>query len=85
MRTISRLFGALEGNPSQVEEHWKSQRLPAATLVLAFAMSATAKEFRKHWRPRLRRLGVKCLGAVHVLADGASWIGKAMTSATARH
>ena len=57
---------------------WESQRLPAATMVLAFAMIATAKEFRKSWRPRLRRLGVKWLGAVHVLADGASWIWKAV-------
>ena len=57
---------------------WKSQRLPAATVVLAFAMIATAKEFRKSWRPRLRRLGVTCLASVHVLADGASWIWKAV-------
>jgi hypothetical protein len=65
------------GAPTTPED-WKSQRLPAATIVLAFAMIATAKVFRKHWRPRLRRLGVKCLGAVHVLADGASWIWKAV-------
>jgi hypothetical protein len=57
---------------------WRSQRLPAATLVLAFAMIATAKEFRKSWRPRLRRLGVSCLAHVHALADGASWIWKAV-------
>jgi hypothetical protein len=59
-------------------DQWKSQRLPAATIVLAFAMIATAKAFRQSWRPRLRRLGVKWLGAVHVLADGASWIWKAV-------
>ena len=57
---------------------WKSQRLPAATIVLAFAMIATAKEFRKSWRPRLRRLGVTCLAGVHVLGDGAGWIWKAV-------
>ena len=57
---------------------WKKQRLPAATIVLAFAMIATAKEFRRRWRPWLRRLGVTCLGQVQVLADGASWIWKAV-------
>lgn len=59
-------------------EQWKKQRLPAATMVLAFAMIATAKEFRKQWRPRLRRLGVTCLASVQALADGASWIWKAV-------
>lgn len=59
-------------------EQWKKQRLPAATMVLAFAMIATAKEFRRRWRPRLRRLGVTCLASVHVLGDGASWIWRAV-------
>jgi hypothetical protein len=63
---------------STTPEQWKKQRLPAPTIVLAFAMIATAKEFRKQWRPRLRRLGVTCLASVHVLADGASWIWKAI-------
>jgi len=47
-------------------------------MVLAFAMIATAKEFRKSWRPRLRRLGVDCMASVHALADGATWIWKAV-------
>lgn len=64
------------GEPTTPDD-WKSQRLPAATLLLAFALIATAKEFRSRWRPRLRRLGVKCLAGVHVLADGAGWIWKA--------
>jgi hypothetical protein len=59
-------------------EQWKKQRLPAATIVLACAMIATAKEFRKQWRPWLRRLGVRCLASVQALADGASWIWKAV-------
>jgi hypothetical protein len=59
-------------------DQWKSQRLPAVTIVLAFAMIATAKDFRSSWRPRLRRLGVTCLAGVHALADGASWIWKAV-------
>jgi hypothetical protein len=65
------------GEPT-TPEHWKKQRLPAATIVLAFAMIATAKDFRKEWRPRLRRLGVTYLAAVHALADGAGWIWKAV-------
>jgi hypothetical protein len=59
-------------------DRWTSQRLPAATAVLAFAMIAPAKEFRKQWRPRLRRLGVTCLAGVHAVADGAGWIWKAV-------
>src|SRR5262249_47691809 len=59
-------------------DQWKSQRLPAVTIALAFAMIAPAKVFRLSWRPRLRRLGVKCLADVHALADGASWIWKAI-------
>jgi Uncharacterised protein family (UPF0236) len=67
-----------EAGEATTPEQWKKQRLPAATMVLAFAMIATAQEFRKEWRPRLRRLGVKCLASVHALADGASWIWKAV-------
>jgi hypothetical protein len=67
-----------EAGQATTPDRWKSQRLPAATVVLAFAMIATAKEFRKSWRPRLRRLGVTCLASVHALADGASWIWKAV-------
>jgi hypothetical protein len=58
-------------------ETWQKQRLPKALIVLAFAMIATAKEFRSSWRARLKRLGVGCLARVHVLGDGASWIWKA--------
>lgn len=67
-----------EAGQATAPDRWKSQRLPAATVVLAFAMIATAKEFRKRWRPRLRRLGVTCLAGVHALADGAGWIWKAV-------
>ena len=65
------------GEPT-TPDHWKKQRVPAATMVLAFAMIATAQEFRQGWRPRLRRLGVTCMASVQVLADGAAWIGKAV-------
>lgn len=67
-----------EAGAPTTPDHWKSQRLPAATIVLAFAMIAPAQVFRAQWRPRLRRLGVRCLAEVHALADGASWIWKAV-------
>ncbi len=70
------VFSKREAGESTTPEQWKKQRLPGATMVLAFAMIAPAKEFRKEWRPRLRRLGVTCLASVHALADGASWIWK---------
>jgi hypothetical protein len=72
------VFSKREAGESTTPEQWKKQRLPGATMVLAFAMIAPAKEFRKEWRPRLRRLGVTCLASVHALADGASWIWKAV-------
>jgi hypothetical protein len=65
------------GEPTSPQA-WNKQRLPAAVLVLAFAMIAPAKEFRKSWRPWLRRMGVGCMANLHVLADGASWIWKAV-------
>jgi hypothetical protein len=65
------------GEPTSPDA-WKKQRLPLAVMVLAFAMIAPAKEFRKSWRPRLRRLGVRCMASLHVLADGAGWIWKAV-------
>jgi hypothetical protein len=46
--------------------------------LLAFAMIATAKVFRKSWRSRMRSLGVTCMASVHALGDGASWIWKAV-------
>ena len=71
---ISKRKAASPTTPDQLQ----AQRLPAITIALAFAMIAPAKEFRKHWRPRLRRLGVTAFAGVHALADGASWIWKAV-------
>jgi hypothetical protein len=65
------------GEPTPVD-NWKKQRLPLPVIVLAFAMIAPAKDFRKSWKNRLVRLGVKSMAAVQVLADGASWIWKAV-------
>jgi hypothetical protein len=72
------VFSKREAGEPTTPQDWKKQRLPAATMVLAFAMIAPAKEFRKSWRPWLRRLGVTCMANVHALADGASWIWKAV-------
>jgi hypothetical protein len=57
---------------------WDQQRLPRATIVLAFALIATSKDFRRSWRSRLRQLGVRSCASVQVLADGASWIWKSV-------
>ena len=66
------------GRPATPEPWHDPQRLPGATLVLAFAMIATAKVFRRTWGARLRRLGVTAFATVHALGDGASWIWKAV-------
>lgn len=57
---------------------WKTQRLPAVTVALAFAMIAPAKEFRATWKPWLKNLGVTSMATVHALGDGAGWIWKAV-------
>jgi hypothetical protein len=59
-------------------DEWDSRCLPGATIVLAFAMIATAKVFRRTWRAPLRRLGVTAFVTVHCLGDGASWIWKSI-------
>jgi gas vesicle protein len=65
------------GQPTTLAD-WNEQRLPVPTIVLAFAMIATSKDFRSSWRKRLRQLGVVSCALVHVLADGASWIWKSV-------
>ncbi len=59
-------------------ERYDSQRVQAATMVLASAMIAAAKAFRRSWCPRLKRLGVTSFAAVHALGDGAAWIWKSV-------
>lgn len=58
---------------------WDSRPLPAATIVLAFAMIATSKAFGRTWRAPLRRLGVTAFATAHALGDGAGWIWKSVT------
>jgi len=65
------------GEPATPEQ-WRDDRLPAATMVVAFAMIATSKMFRRHWKAPLRQLGVTAFVAVHALGDGASWIWKSV-------
>jgi hypothetical protein len=67
-----------EAGVPMTPDQWDDQRLPAATMVLAFAMIATAQTFRRSWRPRLKRLGVTAFAAVHALGDGAGWIWKSV-------
>jgi hypothetical protein len=68
------------GEPTALAK-WDKQRLPAATMVMAFAMIATAKTFRRSWRKRLRGLGVTCMAGVQALGDGAGWIWKSVERA----
>ena len=67
--------------PPRAPAQWQEERLPAATMVIAFAMIATAQVFRRSWRGTLRRLGVTAFAAVHALGDGAGWIWKAVNRA----
>ena len=67
--------------PPRAPAQWQEGRLPAATMVIAFAMIATAQVFRRSWRGTLRRLGVTAFAAVHALGDGAGWIWKAVNRA----
>jgi hypothetical protein len=65
------------GQPATPEQ-WQEERLPAPTIVVAFAMIATAKVFRRCWRTPLRRLGVTAWATLHALGDGAGWIWKSI-------
>jgi hypothetical protein len=71
---ISKREAAAPASPAA----WADDRLPAATMVVAFAMIAASKVFRRTWAPSLRRLGVRALASVHALGDGASWIWKSV-------
>lgn len=62
----------------ETPEAWHEDRLPRATMSLAFATIATAHDFRRLWRPWLRQLGVSCFVGMHALGDGAGWIWKAV-------
>ncbi len=65
------------GEPATPDQ-WQDDRLPAATVVVAFAMIAASKVFRRTWRASLRRLGVTAFATVHALGDGAGWIWKSV-------
>lgn len=66
------------GSPATPSQWCDPKRLPDATIVVAFAMIATSKVFRRTWAGSLKRLGVKAFAAVHALGDGASWIWKSV-------
>lgn len=59
-------------------DQWHERSRPAAGMVPAFARIATAKTFRRSWRPRRRRLGVTAFAAGHAVGDGAKWIREAV-------
>lgn len=55
-------------------EQWQSRELPKATAQVMWADIAESKRFRRNWRSRLKRLGLRAMADLHVLGDGASWI-----------
>lgn len=67
-----------ESGEAATPDQWQDDRLPAATIVVAFAMIAASKVFRRTWRGSLRHLGITAFAAVHALGDGASWIWKSV-------
>jgi hypothetical protein len=67
-------LGAAPATPAE----WESRCLPPPSVRWAWATIASAKRFRQKWRRCSRRLGVQQAGELHVLADGASWIWRAV-------
>jgi hypothetical protein len=64
---ISKRESGVSATPAQ----WCDEdRLPAATIVVAFAMIAASKTFRCCWKTPLRRLGVTAFSSLHALGDG---------------
>jgi hypothetical protein len=57
---------------------WESRTLPEPTARVAWADIAPVKRFRRSWRRWSRRLDIPQAGELHVLADGAEWIWRAV-------
>jgi hypothetical protein len=55
---------------------WQSRELPTAQARVMWADIAPSKRFHRNWKARLKRLGLRAMSDLHVLADGASWIWK---------
>ncbi len=64
------------GDPATPAQWCDEDRLPAPTVVVAFAMIAASKVFRRCWKTPLHRLGVTTFSSLHALGDGAGWIWK---------
>lgn len=62
-------------------EQWRTRKLPTATARVMWADITTASAFRRHWAPRLKRLGLKSAAKLHVIGDGATWIWKSANRA----
>ena len=60
--------------PAAGPDEWQSRALPNASARVMWAEIATSKRFRRNWKARLGRLGLKAMARLHVLGDGASWI-----------
>ena len=62
-------------------KEWDQRQLPKPTVRVAFASIATAKQFRRPWKNRAKKLGVREIGSIHALGDGASWIWRSVEAA----
>ena len=72
---ISKRESGASATPSQ----WcDGDRLPSATIAVAFATIAASKTFRRCWKTPLQRLGVGSFSSLHALGDGAGWIWKSV-------
>lgn len=60
---------------------WCDRRLPTPTNRVAFASIAPAKRFRRPWRRWASRLGIRRVGSIHALGDGAPWIWRSVEAA----
>lgn len=63
---------------------WCDRELPRPTIRVAFASIATAKRFRRPWRGWAGRLGVRRVGTIHALGDGAARIWRSIEAASGR-
>ncbi|HEX4608073.1 MAG TPA: hypothetical protein VH092_07700 [Urbifossiella sp.] len=80
-RKIAVLSRREAGDPAPPIGWADEDRLPAASVVVAFAMIATARVFRRCGRYAVRPLGVSTFATVHAPGDGAGWIWKGVDRA----
>jgi hypothetical protein len=74
-------IASFQRRPRAEPKQWCERELPKATIRVAFASIATAKRFRRPWRRWASRLGIRRVGSIHALGDGATWIWRSVEAA----